>query len=160
VWHCCWGDSGVILRVLYGSVRRWCCSNWLGQLTKALHIAAERVLTKSNAPPAQVVPEQRLTLQQLAQFDGSDAAKPIMLAIRGTVFDVTKGGCRLTSWFMLHILLPRGHENRLLSAHSDVTDDAHDAPCPQAGLQVGRFLASRRVQQSSKVIDTAEAWQR
>lgn len=40
---------------------------------------------------AQIVPEQRLTLQQLAAYDGSDPAKPIMLAIKGTVFDVTKG---------------------------------------------------------------------
>jgi len=48
-----------------------------------------------------VVPEKRLTLGQLAEHDGSDPQKPILLAIRGTIFDVTKGmhltGCRRRS---------------------------------------------------------------
>lgn len=39
----------------------------------------------------QVVPEQRLSLQHLAGYDGSDPCKAILLAVRGTVFDVTKG---------------------------------------------------------------------
>ena len=39
----------------------------------------------------QVVPEQRLSLQQLAGHNGSDPDKAILLAVRGTVFDVTKG---------------------------------------------------------------------
>lgn len=43
--------------------------------------------------------EQRLTLQQLAAYNGSDVAKPIMLAIQGTVFDVTKGAAQLLQGF-------------------------------------------------------------
>ena len=39
----------------------------------------------------QVVPERELSLQELAQHDGSDPSRPILLAIRGTVFDVTAG---------------------------------------------------------------------
>ncbi|XP_074280443.1 putative steroid-binding protein 3 [Silene latifolia] len=32
-----------------------------------------------------------LTLQQLKQYDGSDPSKPIYVAIKGRVFDVTTG---------------------------------------------------------------------
>ncbi len=32
-----------------------------------------------------------MTLQELSQYDGSSAGKPMYLAIRGTVFDVTTG---------------------------------------------------------------------
>ncbi|RZC73677.1 hypothetical protein C5167_049161 [Papaver somniferum] len=32
-----------------------------------------------------------LTLQQLKQFDGSDASKPIYVALKGKIFDVTTG---------------------------------------------------------------------
>ena len=32
-----------------------------------------------------------MTLQELSQYDGSTAGKPMYLAIRGTVFDVTTG---------------------------------------------------------------------
>ncbi|KAI3985760.1 hypothetical protein MKX01_030674 [Papaver californicum] len=32
-----------------------------------------------------------LTLQQLKQFDGSDASKPIYVALKGRIFDVTTG---------------------------------------------------------------------
>lgn len=32
-----------------------------------------------------------MTLQELSQYDGSIAGKPMYLAIRGTVFDVTTG---------------------------------------------------------------------
>lgn len=40
---------------------------------------------------AQVVPPKQMTLQELSQYDGSIAGKPMYLAIRGTVFDVTTG---------------------------------------------------------------------
>ncbi len=40
---------------------------------------------------AQVVPLKQLTLSELSQHDGSKPDKPMYLAIRGTVFDVTIG---------------------------------------------------------------------
>ena len=39
----------------------------------------------------QVVEPQRLTLEELATFNGTEAGKPIYLAIRGVVFNVTSG---------------------------------------------------------------------
>lgn len=39
----------------------------------------------------QIVPGKNLTLEQLAQYDGSDPDKPILLSIRGTIYDVTSG---------------------------------------------------------------------
>jgi membrane-associated progesterone receptor component len=71
-----------------------------------------------------VVPEQRLTLQQLAEFDGSEAAKPIMLAIRGTVFDVTKG----REFYGADGVYPfAGREcARALALQSTDTADCHD----------------------------------
>ena len=39
----------------------------------------------------QVVPLKELTLSELKQHDGSEPGKPMYLAIRGTVFDVTIG---------------------------------------------------------------------
>ncbi|KAG2424512.1 hypothetical protein HXX76_014393 [Chlamydomonas incerta] len=39
----------------------------------------------------QVVPPLELTLEQLAGYDGHDAAKPMLLSIKGVVYDVTKG---------------------------------------------------------------------
>ena len=41
---------------------------------------------------AQVVPPLELTPEQLAQHDGSDASKPLYLALCGVVLDVTPGG--------------------------------------------------------------------
>lgn len=38
-----------------------------------------------------MVAEQRLSVQQLAEYDGSDPTRPILLSVRGTVYDVTKG---------------------------------------------------------------------
>ena len=40
---------------------------------------------------AQVVEPKRLTLQELKAYNGEDKSKPIYLAIRGVVFDVTRG---------------------------------------------------------------------
>ena len=34
---------------------------------------------------------KRLTLPELEEYDGSDKKKPIYLAIRGVIFDVSKG---------------------------------------------------------------------
>lgn len=39
----------------------------------------------------QLVEPKRLTLAQLKEYDGSDKKKPICLAIRGVIFDVSKG---------------------------------------------------------------------
>ncbi len=39
----------------------------------------------------QVVEPKRLTLEQLRAYNGEDKSKPIYLAIRGVVFDVTRG---------------------------------------------------------------------
>jgi len=47
----------------------------------------------SGEPPAPLPKaEQRdYTADELATFDGSDPAKPILLAVRGTIYDVTRG---------------------------------------------------------------------
>ena len=39
----------------------------------------------------QVVPPKRLTLQQLREYGGQDKSKPILLAIRGVIFNVSRG---------------------------------------------------------------------
>ena len=38
-----------------------------------------------------IVPAMELTLEQLAGHAGQDPTKPLLLAIKGTVYDVTKG---------------------------------------------------------------------
>ena len=40
----------------------------------------------------QIVPPLKLTLEQLAQYGGSDPAKPLLLAVCGTILDVSAGG--------------------------------------------------------------------
>ena len=50
---------------------------------------------------AQVVDPQRLTLEELATYNGTEACKPIYLAIRGVVFDVT-AGARQEVFSLLH----------------------------------------------------------
>lgn len=48
----------------------------------------------SPIPPAlhtQVVPPLELTVEQLRAYDGSDSSKPILLSLRGTIYDVTPG---------------------------------------------------------------------
>ncbi len=40
---------------------------------------------------SQVVPLKQLTLEELAEYAGSDPSKPLYLAIKGTIFDVSKG---------------------------------------------------------------------
>lgn len=44
-----------------------------------------------SAPALQVVPLKQLSAQELARHDGSDEQLPILLSVRGVVFDVTKG---------------------------------------------------------------------
>lgn len=37
------------------------------------------------------MPPRQLTLDQLAEFNGNNPSKPIYLAVRGVIFDVTSG---------------------------------------------------------------------
>ena len=39
----------------------------------------------------QIVDPLHLSIDELRKYDGSDSALPIYLAIRGTIFDVSKG---------------------------------------------------------------------
>ena len=57
-------------------------------------------LVHADAKPdvgVQMVEPKRLTLAQLKEYDGSDRKKPIYLAIRGIVFDVSKGKLHISS---------------------------------------------------------------
>jgi len=52
-----------------------------------------RLFAKKDAPPPPL-PEAEArdyTLAELAQYDGSDPSKPLLLAIRGQVYDVGRG---------------------------------------------------------------------
>ena len=40
----------------------------------------------------QVVEPLKLTIEELAAYSGADKSKPILLAIRGVIFDVSRGG--------------------------------------------------------------------
>lgn len=42
-------------------------------------------------PPLPEAEERDYTLAELVDFDGSDPSKPLLLAIRGCVYDVTRG---------------------------------------------------------------------
>ena len=45
-------------------------------------------------PPAALLPEAEerdYSLEELAAFDGSDPSKPLLIAVRGHVYDVTRG---------------------------------------------------------------------
>ena len=54
---------------------------------------------------------KRLTLAQLKEYDGNDKKKAIYLAIRGVVFDVSKGEAdTLASRLTLVQILLHGHE--------------------------------------------------
>lgn len=46
---------------------------------------------KTHSHVRQVVPLKQMTLEELASHDGSDPSKPLYLAVKGTVFDVSKG---------------------------------------------------------------------
>ncbi len=97
----------------------------------------------------QVVPEQRLSLQQLAKHDGSDPGKAILLAVRSTVFDVTKGALAallISQPFpRLHPALPGPASPR--TAHSTVVIDAADsskAACILKMLWSNTYHTSKR----------------
>lgn len=51
----------------------------------------ERTFEAKYSVVGQIVPPQQFTLEQLAQYGGSDSSKPLYLAIRGMVLDVTPG---------------------------------------------------------------------
>jgi len=42
-------------------------------------------------PPLPEAEERDYSLQELAAYDGSDPGKPLLIAIRGQVYDVTRG---------------------------------------------------------------------
>ncbi|MGB5703737.1 MAG: cytochrome b5-like heme/steroid binding domain-containing protein [Polyangiales bacterium] len=52
-----------------------------------------RLFAKKDAPPPPLpeAEERDYTLAELAQYDGSDPSKPLLLAIRGQVYDVGRG---------------------------------------------------------------------
>lgn len=84
-----------------------------GKVTdQLLHIS--RILT-------QVVPDLSLTLEQLAAYDGKTNPAPIYLAIKGVIFDVTRG--MLLRWPTMAVrasshLHPHGPAERALAQQS------------------------------------------
>jgi len=53
-----------------------------------------RLFGKKNEEPGPPLPEAEerdYSLQELAVYDGSDPGKPLLIAIRGQVYDVTRG---------------------------------------------------------------------
>lgn len=67
---------------------------WLGYPAQPRNACAPATpATRACRAPAcpQVVPPLQLTLEQLAQHDGRDPGKPLLLSICGTVLDVTAG---------------------------------------------------------------------
>lgn len=46
---------------------------------------------ESRPPPMPQAEERDYTLDELAEFDGCDPRKPLLIAIRGQVYDVTPG---------------------------------------------------------------------
>jgi membrane-associated progesterone receptor component len=52
-----------------------------------------RLFGKTNAPqvPAPQAEERDYSLPELSEYDGSDPTKPLLIAIRGQVYDVTRG---------------------------------------------------------------------
>ncbi len=46
---------------------------------------------KPEPPPLSEAEERDYTLAELAQYDGSDPAQPLLIGIRGEVYDVTRG---------------------------------------------------------------------
>ena len=48
-----------------------------------------------HVPDKQVVAPKRLTLEELKAYNGEDKTKPIYLAIRGVIFDVSRGAACL-----------------------------------------------------------------
>lgn len=70
------------------------CRGDLGGLSAAQRARLEEQEARFKAAyPAvgKVVPLREYTMAQLAAHDGSDPAKPILLAIRGFVYDVSTG---------------------------------------------------------------------
>ncbi|MGB8332784.1 MAG: cytochrome b5-like heme/steroid binding domain-containing protein [Polyangiales bacterium] len=52
-----------------------------------------RLFGRRDAPPPSLpeAEERDYSLAELARYDGSDSSKPLLLAIRGQVYDVTRG---------------------------------------------------------------------
>ena len=54
-------------------------------------VADRRSAESPSAPPLPKAEARDYTAEELATFDGSDATKPILLCVRGTIYDVTRG---------------------------------------------------------------------
>ncbi|KAG2482554.1 hypothetical protein HYH03_018513 [Edaphochlamys debaryana] len=63
----------------------------LGEEQLARLEAAEAEFKRLHDEVGQVVPMRELSPAELALHDGSDPAQPLLLAIRGVVYDITKG---------------------------------------------------------------------
>ena len=76
----------------------------------------------------QLVEPKKLTLAQLKEYDGSDKKRPIYLAIRGIIFDVSKGELSMNSSAhpakCMHIC---GWDNA--QAQRKATQQSHERQC-------------------------------
>ncbi|CAL5225355.1 g8158 [Coccomyxa viridis] len=103
------------------------CSGSVEDLTegqmKTLHDWEEKFRSKY-PEVGKLVEPKRLTLAQLKEYDGSDKKKPIYLAIRGVIFDVSKGA----EFYGPDGMYPfAGHEcARAFALISTDTADCHD----------------------------------
>ncbi|GMH32947.1 hypothetical protein BSKO_00781 [Bryopsis sp. KO-2023] len=68
------------------------CNDDLDDLTESEFEVLDGWIRKLEKYPVvgKIVPLQNLTLDQLREFDGTDKEKPMYLAIKGTIFDVSK----------------------------------------------------------------------
>lgn len=70
------------------------CNGELGDLTeKQMTVLAqwEEKFTKKYPVVGEIVPSMVLSLDELKEYDGTDASKPMLLSIRGVIFDVSSG---------------------------------------------------------------------
>ena len=61
------------------------------QPAHALASGQLKTLAPAPASPLQIIPDKELMLAQLAEYDGRDPDKPLLLSIRGVLYDVSAG---------------------------------------------------------------------
>lgn len=54
-------------------------------------VVEKRATKAEDAPPLPRAEQRDYTVAELADYTGADATKPILLAVRGTIYDVTRG---------------------------------------------------------------------